>query len=57
MNKLMSYFLKNDVFIEKLVAFHRSPEVQEASMGLCLRKDSGRETLQSYVKLFSKFLC
>lgn len=56
MDKLRNYFLKNDSFTEKLVALHRRPEVQEASMRLWLRKDSSRESLQSYVKLFRKFL-
>jgi geranylgeranyl reductase len=56
MDKLRSYFLKNDVSVGKLVALHRRPEVQEASMRLWLKKDSSGEGLQSYVKLFSKFL-
>jgi geranylgeranyl reductase len=57
MDKLVSYFLKDDASLEKLVALHRRPEVQEASMRLWLRKDSGKEGLQSYIKLFRKFLC
>ncbi len=57
MDKLVSYFLKDDASLERLVALHRRPEVQEASMRLWLRKDSGKESLQSYIKLFRKFLC
>lgn len=57
MDKLGRYFLKDDASLERLVALHRRPEVQEASMRLWLRKDSGREGLQSYIRLFRKFLC
>jgi len=57
MKKLADYFLKNDRNAERLVALHRRPEVQEASMRLWLRKESGRESLQTYIKLFKKFLC
>ena len=57
MDNLRRYFLKDDVSMEKLVALHRRPEVQEASIRLWLRKESGRETLQSYIKFFRKFLC
>ncbi|MEW6162808.1 MAG: geranylgeranyl reductase family protein [Nitrospirota bacterium] len=57
MDKIGNYFLKNDLSAERLVALHRRPEVQEASMRLWLRKDSSREGLQSYIKLFRKFLC
>jgi geranylgeranyl reductase len=57
MDKLGSYFFKDNASLEELVALHKRPEVQEASMRLWLRKDSGREGLQSYMKLFRKFLC
>ncbi|MDH5203621.1 MAG: NAD(P)/FAD-dependent oxidoreductase, partial [Nitrospirota bacterium] len=56
MDKLKNYFLKNDSFTEKLVELHRRLEVQEASIKLWLRKDSSRDSLRSYVKLFRKFL-
>ncbi len=56
MHKLRSYFLKDDFSRERLVALYRRPEVQEASLRLWLRKDSGREGLQTYIKLVSKFL-
>jgi geranylgeranyl reductase len=57
MDRLRGYFLKDDVAMEKLVALHRRSEVQEVSMRLWLRKDSGRQGLQNYIKLFWKFLC
>lgn len=57
MDKLRDYFLKSDIYAEKLVAMHKRPEVQEASMRLWLRKDSGKAGLKSYLKLFGKFLC
>lgn len=57
MQKLKNYFLKDDISVEKLISLHRRPEVQEASMRLWLRKDSSREGLQSYIRLFGKFLC
>jgi geranylgeranyl reductase len=57
MDRLRRYFLKDDAAMEKLVALHKRSEVQEVSMRLWLRKDSGREGLQSYMKLFWKFLC
>jgi geranylgeranyl reductase len=57
MDRLRRYFLRDDSAMEKLVALHRRPEVQEASMRLWLRKDSGREGLHGYIKLFWKFLC
>jgi len=56
MHKLSNYFLKNDSSTEKLVALHKRPEVQEVSIKLWLRKDSSRDSLQSYIKLFRKFL-
>jgi geranylgeranyl reductase len=57
MDRLRKFFLKDDVAMEKLVALHRRSEVQEVSMRLWLRKDIGRESLKSYIKLFWKFLC
>jgi geranylgeranyl reductase len=56
MDKLRKYFLKDDASAERLVALHTRPEVQDESMRLWLRKDSGRESLTSYIKLFGKFL-
>jgi geranylgeranyl reductase len=57
MDKLRKYFYKNDLSAEKFVAFYRRAEVQEASIRLWLRKDSGKESIQRYIKIFRKFLC
>ena len=56
MDKLNAYFLKDDKHSEKLIALHRRPEVQEASLLLWLRKDKSRQSLLHYLKLFGKFL-
>ncbi len=56
MDKLRNYFLKDDDSAERLVALHKRPEVQETSMKLWLRKDSSREGLKDYIRLFGKFL-
>jgi geranylgeranyl reductase len=56
MDKLRKYFYKNDVSAEKFVALHRRPEVQEASIRLWLKKDSGHENIKRYIKIFRKFL-
>lgn len=56
MNKLRNYFLKDDDSAERLVVLHKRPEVQETSMKLWLRKDSSREGLRDYIRLFGKFL-
>ncbi len=57
MDKLRNYFLKDNTSAERLVALHVRPEVQEVSMRLWLRKDSSKEGLKDYIKLFGKFLC
>ncbi len=56
LDKLNAYFLKDDHSAERLVALHRRPEVQEASLLLWLRKDNRRLSLRHYLKLFGKFL-
>jgi geranylgeranyl reductase len=56
MDKLGNFFLKDDESAERLVALHRRPEIQEASLRLWLRKDCSRESLLSYIRLFGKFL-
>jgi len=56
MGKLQDIFLKNDASAERLVAIHRRPEIQEASLRLWLMKDSRKATLFSYIKLFGKLL-
>lgn len=56
MDKLRNYFLKDDMSAERLVALHRRPDIQEASIKLWLGKDSRREGLKDYIRLFGKFL-
>ncbi len=56
MNKLRNYFLNDDDSAKRLVDLHKRPEVQEISMKLWLRKDSDREGLKDYIRLFGKFL-
>jgi geranylgeranyl diphosphate/geranylgeranyl-bacteriochlorophyllide a reductase len=56
MDKLRNYFLKNDASAEKLVDLHRRQDIQEASLRLWLRKDSGKASVSEYARLFSKFL-
>ncbi len=56
MGKLQDIFLKDDTSAERLVAIHRRPEIQEASLRLWLMKDSSKVSLVSYIKLFGKLL-
>lgn len=56
MDTLGNYFLKDDASAERLVALHRRPEIQEASLRLWLRKDGSKESLLNYIKLFRKLL-
>jgi geranylgeranyl reductase len=56
MEKLGNYFLKDDDSTEKLVAIHRRPDIQEASLRLWISKDRSKEGLLYYIKLFRKFL-
>jgi geranylgeranyl reductase len=56
MKKLWAYFMANDRRLEKLVELHKKPEIQEASMNLWLRKDPGKGSLLTFIKIFSKFL-
>lgn len=56
MRRLWEYFLKDDSRAEQLVALHKRPDVQEASMRLWLRKDRGGGSLRSYISLFRKII-
>jgi geranylgeranyl reductase len=56
MDKLKKFFFKDDASAEKMVALHRSKEVQEASMRLWIEKESSGLGLKEYIKLFGKFL-
>jgi geranylgeranyl diphosphate/geranylgeranyl-bacteriochlorophyllide a reductase len=56
MEKLEHFFLKSDALAEKLVALHKRPEVQAASLMIWLRQDNRKQGLLHYLKLFGKFL-
>ena len=56
MDALGNLFLKISEFVERLVALHRRPEIQEVSLRLWLSKDSRKESLTGYMKLFRNFL-
>jgi hypothetical protein len=56
MDILRNYLLKNNESAERLVALHKRPEIQGVSLRLWLRKDSRKESLTDYIKLFRKFL-
>jgi len=56
MEKLRNFFLKDDESAERLVALHRRPEIQEASLSLWIRKNRGTEGLLDYIRFFGKFL-
>ncbi len=56
MEKLKSYFLKDDVSAERMIEIHRDTKIQEASMKLWINKDTSKGSLLSYIKLFGKFL-
>jgi geranylgeranyl reductase len=56
MDKLRAYFLKDDASAERLVALHKRPEIQQASLRLWLMKDNSKESFFSYSGLFRKFL-
>ena len=56
MKQLWTYFLKSDDRAEKIIQLHQSPEVQEMSMALWLRKDLSKKSLLSYLKVFRRFL-
>ena len=55
MNALGDHFLKDDVSAGRLVALHRRPEIQEASLRLWTMKDSSG-SLAGYIRFFGKFL-
>jgi geranylgeranyl diphosphate/geranylgeranyl-bacteriochlorophyllide a reductase len=56
MDRLRNYFLKDDASAERLVALHRRPEIQEASLQLWVMKDSSHKGLVRYIKLFGNLL-
>lgn len=56
MSKIRSYLFKDDTHIEKFVALHKKPEVQEIAMRLWLKKETGKSALISYIKFFKYLL-
>ncbi len=56
MSKIRNYLFKNDENIEKFVALHKRPDVQEIAMRLWLRKEAGSGSLISYLNFFRHFL-
>lgn len=56
MSKIRNYLFKSDSNIEKFVALHKRPEVQEIAMRLWLKKETGSSALISYMKIFKHLL-
>lgn len=56
MSKIRNYLFKSDSNIEKFVALHKRPEVQEIAMRLWLKKETGSSALISYMKIFQHLL-
>jgi geranylgeranyl reductase len=56
MSKIRDYLFKSDENIEKFVALHKRPEVQEIAMRLWLKKETGSSALISYMKIFKHLL-
>lgn len=56
MSKIKNYLFKNNENIEKFVALHKTPEVQEIAMRLWLSKETGASILISYIKILARFL-
>jgi geranylgeranyl reductase len=56
MSKIRNYLFKSDENIEKFVALHKNPEVQEIAMRLWLKKETGNNSLISYLKFFKHLL-
>lgn len=56
MSKIKNYLFKSDSNIEKFVALHKMPEVQEIAMRLWLKKETGSSALISYIKFFKHLL-
>lgn len=56
MNAVRSHLFKSDATVEKWIALHEKPEVQELAMNLWLRKHKGEGSLLSYMKVFRHLL-
>ncbi|BCB95505.1 geranylgeranyl hydrogenase [Dissulfurispira thermophila] len=56
MSKIRNYLFGDDAHIEKFIALHKKPEVQEIAMRLWLKKETGSSAFISYLKFFKHFL-
>lgn len=56
MDRLKSYFLKDDASAERMFKIHKDAKIQKASLKLWINKDSSKGSLLSYINLFGKFL-
>jgi geranylgeranyl reductase len=56
MNRLRRYFMRNDRTIEQMVNIHKRREVQEASLRLWLKKDTGVSSFLGYFSFFRRLL-
>jgi len=56
MKRLWEYFLKDDERADTLVQLFKRPQIQDAAMGLWLKKDVKKETFLSYLSLIKEFL-
>lgn len=56
MSKIKDYLFRSDAHIEKFVAFHKNPDVQEIAMRLWLKKETRNSVLISYLKFFKHLL-
>lgn len=52
MSKIRNYLFKSDENIERFVALHKRPDVQEIAMRLWLKKETGNSALISYMNIF-----
>ena len=56
MRMIKGSFFKSERHIEKWVALHRKPEIQDLAIRLWLRKETGSRGLATYVKAFRQIL-
>jgi geranylgeranyl reductase len=56
MKRIWEHFVKNDERADRLVQLLKKPQVQNAAIGIWLKKDLKKEIILSYISLFKKFL-
>jgi geranylgeranyl reductase len=56
MSKIRDHLFKSDVNIEKFVALHKRPDVQDIAIRLWLRKEAGSSGLLSYLNFLRHLL-